>query len=453
MSLGTEACEIDLMLGRASPMNSMEGRLMGEVMDAVAELTQDGAETSFEEMPCMALIERGGLVIARNALTRRLTGYRSDARLEQVLLGAYDFQAEDRRYRFDCLVIRRSGPPLQVSAAAQPWQWKGEACRLVLLMERAEGFAGASETDGGFLEDLLDATPEGTAITHEGRVLHVNQEFTRLFGYTAAECIGEQLDDLVLPDARKQEQEMMQQALQDHGRANFEAVRRTRLGERVTVCIVASRVRLGGDAHGMFITFRDIRRQKQHEAKLQHAALHDELTGLANRALFHDRVGLTIARMHRQPERSFAVVFLDLDGFKKVNDQLGHSAGDRLLQHVAERLLLCLRPQDTVARFGGDEFGLLLDEAGGTENVNRLLERVQSELNRSIELNGVEARVTASIGVALGSMEYLGSEEMVRDADVAMYQAKAGGKGRYVVFERKPGGPGKAPHEGAPAAA
>jgi diguanylate cyclase (GGDEF)-like protein/PAS domain S-box-containing protein len=436
------------------PINPIEGRLMSEVMDAVTELlTQDGAEASFEELPCMAIIECGGVVIARNALTRRLTGYRSDARLDEVLLGAYDFQAQDRRYRFDCLAIRREGPPMQVSAAAQPWVWKGEACRLVLLMERTEGFAGANETDGGFLEDLLDATPEGTAITHEGRVLHVNQEFTRRFGYTAAECIGEQLDDLVLPDARKQEQAMVETALQEHGRASFETVRRTRLGERVTVCIVASRVRLGGDARGMFITFRDIRRQKQHEAKLQHAALHDELTGLANRALFHDRVGLTIARLHRQPERSFAVVFLDLDGFKKVNDQLGHAAGDRLLQHVAERLLLCLRPQDTVARFGGDEFGLLLDEAGGAENVNRLLDRVQSELHRPMELNGAEARVTASIGVALGAMEYLSSEEMLRDADVAMYQAKAGGKGRYMVFERKPRVPGPPLHEGSQGAA
>jgi diguanylate cyclase (GGDEF)-like protein len=106
-----------------------------------------------------------------------------------------------------------------------------------------------------------------------------------------------------------------------------------------------------------------------------------------------------------------------------------------------------------VARFGGDEFGLLLDEAGGAENVNRLLDRVQSELHRPMELNGAEARVTASIGVALGAMEYLSSEEMLRDADVAMYQAKAGGKGRYMVFERKPRVPGPPLHEGSQGAA
>jgi diguanylate cyclase (GGDEF)-like protein/PAS domain S-box-containing protein len=410
---------------------------MSEVAET-AGVALDGAEALFEELPCMAVIERGGMIVARNALARTLTGYGSEpVTVDEALLGAYDFGAQERRYRFDCLLIRKHGAPMQVSAAAQVGNWQGETCRLVLLMERAEGFAGASHTDGCFLEDVLDATDEATAITHEGRVLHVNKLFKDLFGYTTEECIGAELDALVLPDARAQEKAMLHAALESHGYAAFEGVRRTRVGERIAVSVTTTKIRLGGEAFGMFVTYRDIRHQKQHEAKLQHAALHDGLTGLANRALFHDRLTLTMARLQRQPERNFAVVFLDLDGFKRVNDRMGHAAGDLLLQQVAARLVQSLRPQDTVARFGGDEFALLLDETGDMNDVNRVMGRVQMAFQRPMKLNGTDARVSASMGIAFGRPEYACSEEMLHDADVAMYEAKAKGKGRYVVFERK----------------
>ncbi len=410
---------------------------MGKILDIDRLEAESISESCFEELPCMAVIERGGMVLERNALTRSLTGYTSAiSRLDEVLIGAHDFAAQERRSRFDCLVIRRQGAPMRVSAAAQAWRWRGQDCRLVLLMERAEGMADSSETDGGFLEDVLDASGQATAITHEGRVLHVNREFTRLFGYRGEECVGELLDRLIPPVARDPEHATVEQALATRGHATFETLRRSRLGDPIAVCIVASRVRLGGDARGMFVTYRDIRQQKQHEAKLQHAALHDALTGLANRALFHDRVGLTIARMQRQPGRRFAVVFLDLDGFKKVNDQLGHAAGDGLLRQVADRLVLCLRPQDTIARFGGDEFALLLDETKGLEEVHSVLCRVQAEVRRGTEWEGMQTQVTASMGVALGAPEYRTSEEMLRDADTAMYRAKALGKGQYVVSNR-----------------
>ena len=285
---------------------------------------------------------------------------------------------------------------------------------------------------------MLDAIPEATVVAHEGRVLHVNEGFTRLFGYGAADCRGELLDRLVLPGGLPgggcRKEELSELSMEKQAQGSFETVRRTRLGERVSVCVASRPVRLGGDARGVFITYRDIRGQKRYEARLEHAALHDGLTGLANRALFHNRVSLTMARLQRQPERNFAVVFLDLDGFKQVNDRFGHAVGDGLLQTMAERLKGCLRPQDTVARFGGDEFALLVDETAGPEEIGGVLERVQIEVGRPIDLGGSEARLSASMGVALGSTEYANSDEMLRDADVAMYQAKARGKGRQVLF-------------------
>ena len=408
---------------------------MAELLEFAA-----GAEASegvFEGLPCMAMVVREGVVVARNALMRRMTGFGEveALRVEQVLVGAYDFGGSERRLRFECLAVRRHGPPVRVSAAVQGWVWGGEVCRLVLLMERMEGFAGAVELEGSFLEEVLDATPEATVIAHEGRVLHVNREFSRLFGYSAAECMGAELDDLVMPDGRMHENELIWHTLARHGRAEMETVRRTRTGEAVDVAVLVSRVRLGGEAFGLFVTYRDIRRQKQEEARLQHTALHDGLTGLANRALFLDRAGGTLARLKRRPDRNFAVLFVDLDGFKQVNDTLGHAAGDELLLEVAERLVRCLRPQDTVARFGGDEFALLLDEIGSADDMQRVIMRVQDEVRRPMVLkSGKQARISGSMGVALGTTEYAAAEELLRDADQAMYEAKKQGKARCVVF-------------------
>ena len=403
------------------------------------------AETlPFETLPVIAMIEQAGAIVARNKLARRLTGFSTGGKqpLGQALLGAYEFSGGDaaRRCRFDCLVVRRQGVPLQVSVATEATLWQGQPAYLLLMMERTEGFAGQSDTGGSFLEDVLDATPEATVITHEGRVLHVNREFSRLFGYSLAESLGEELDELVIPDGRMHENEMVVHALRTAGRSSFETVRRTRAGEDVEVSVLVSRVRLGGEASGQFVTYRDIRRQKQEEARLQHTALHDALTGLANRALFLDRLGLTMARLRRRPDRRFAVVFLDLDGFKKVNDTMGHAAGDALLLMVAERLTRCVRPQDTVARFGGDEFALLLDESGAVDDVCRVAERIQSEIRRPCLLEtgglagGAPAYVSASMGIAIGTTRYGSAEAILRDADQAMYEAKAEGKARHVVI-------------------
>ena len=165
--------------------------------------------------------------------------------------------------------------------------------------------------------------------------------------------MGRQLADLVLPDGHQHEIEMIDHSLDQNGHVEIETKRRTCSGELIATYLMGSRVRLGGEAHGLFVTYRDIRRQKQEEARLHYSARHDGLTGLANRADFLERVELTVARLRRRPDRSFAVIFLDLDGFKQVNDTLGHAAGDALLLTVAQRLRRAVRPQDVVARFGG----------------------------------------------------------------------------------------------------
>ena len=171
-------------------------------------------------------------------------------------------------------------------------------------------------------------------------------------------------------------------------------------------------------------------------ADLRHDALHDALTGLPNRALFLDRLELSVRRARRQPVGfCCAVLFLDLDRFKLVNDSLGHLVGDRLLMAVAKRLEAALRPGDTVARIGGDEFTLLLDDIGDVHGASVVAERVQESLSAPFVVDGRELYASASIGIALVTPDRA-PEDVVRDADVAMYRAKAQGGARHAVFDQ-----------------
>jgi diguanylate cyclase (GGDEF)-like protein len=170
-------------------------------------------------------------------------------------------------------------------------------------------------------------------------------------------------------------------------------------------------------------------------AVLHHDALHDALTGLPNRALFLDRLELAVKRARRSPEQfCCAVLFLDLDRFKVVNDSLGHLVGDRLLMAVTKRLEAALRPGDTVARHGGDEFTLLLDDIDDVHGASVVAERLQESLSAPFEVGQRELHVSASIGIALVTPDRA-PEEVVRDADVAMYRAKAQGGARHAVFD------------------
>ena len=180
----------------------------------------------------------------------------------------------------------------------------------------------------------------------------------------------------------------------------------------------------------------DITARKVAEEKLQHDALHDDLTCLANRVLFMDRLSCSMADYERAPKNQFAVLFFDLDRFKNVNDSLGHPLGDKLLKGIAQRLEHYLRPGDTVARIGGDEFAILLNRINDIPGAIHVAERIQELLGMTFSIDGHEVFVTASIGIAHSATGYRTPDEIMRDADIAMYRAKAAGKARYEVFDR-----------------
>gem|GEM_PF-781364 len=190
-----------------------------------------------------------------------------------------------------------------------------------------------------------------------------------------------------------------------------------------------------GEAVRMAGSQTDITDRKTAEEQMLHDALHDQLTGLPNRALFVDRLEGTIARAWRHPGYLFAVLFLDLDRFKVVNDSLGHAAGDRLLVAIAARLTSRLRAVDTVARLGGDEFAILLDDVATVEDATDLADRIQHELELPFDLDGTEVFTSASIGIATSLTGYQRAEDVLRDADTAMYRAKSQGKARHQLFD------------------
>ncbi len=174
--------------------------------------------------------------------------------------------------------------------------------------------------------------------------------------------------------------------------------------------------------------------RKRAEAQLAHQALHDQLTGLPNRALFLDRLGVALERARRSGAQ-LAVLFLDFDNFKQINDSRGHAAGDRLLAIVGERLSGLLRPMDTVARFGGDEFTFLFEDLTSEREVVLIADRICQAARQPIEIDGVQLSVTVSVGIAMVADPTVSSETVLREADAAMYRAKAQGRSRYELFD------------------
>ena len=194
---------------------------------------------------------------------------------------------------------------------------------------------------------------------------------------------------------------------------------------------------LEGKPVGRVCCFRDVTERELAEEKLRHNALHDTLTNLPNRISFMDHLKQAIGRKNGNPANRFAVLFLDLDRFKIINDSLGHVVGDKLLVALAQRLRSSIRPGDVVARLGGDEFTVLLNRTGDVKEVARVAERLQTQISEPFKIDNYEVFTTASIGVIIADDLPREADDFLRDADTAMYRAKEAGKARYEIFDRE----------------
>jgi PAS domain S-box-containing protein len=313
-----------------------------------------------------------------------------------------------------------------------------------------------------FQNALLAAQSEASidgilVVSESGRILSWNSRFAELWGLSGAvmdlgsdeAALRAVRDKLVDPDAFFERVRHLMRHPDERARDEI----RLRDG-RVLYRYSAGLRGEDGAHHGRVWYFRDVTERHLAAERMAYQATHDALTGLPNRAMFHDRVGRSLERARRDGGYHFAVLFLDLDRFKVINDSLGHAAGDALLTAVAGRLSACLRAADSVARdgqadpggpadeggqviarLGGDEFTVLLDGLRDPADAARVAERVLTAVCQPLEFDGHEMTVTASVGVVVGAARYGAAQEVLRDADAAMYKAKESGRNRYAVFD------------------
>ncbi|MFI5910800.1 putative bifunctional diguanylate cyclase/phosphodiesterase [Dactylosporangium sp. NPDC051541] len=267
----------------------------------------------------------------------------------------------------------------------------------------------------------------------DGVIQYVTPSIESLVGLTAADVEGRSLLELVHPDDRDRVRLLL--ATRDgDGLVGPVECRLRRADERYVITETTGRAVDDGDGRGYLLTTRDITERKVLEDQLTHQAFHDGLTGLANRALLADRIHHALER-RGTPYRHIALLIVDLDDFKTVNDSLGRAAGDALLRTTADRLRSCLRSADTAARLGGDEFAMLLEHLDDAAEAARVAERVLSAVRRPISVGGREIQPQASVGIALPDPDRPpDADELLRNADVAMHMAKRQGRNRFAYF-------------------
>ena len=287
--------------------------------------------------------------------------------------------------------------------------------------------------------NAFEHAPIGMALAGtDGRLFRVNQAYARMLGRSQADLVGASIKELTHPDDWDRNNVEMQRLVEGESQDYHMEKRYLHAdGSVVWVSLSESVVRgPHGEPRYMVGQVEDITERRATVERLAHQAIHDPLTGLPNRVLFLDRLRLALGRAARQ-SHTVAVLFLDLDHFKVVNDSLGHSAGDRLLTAIADRMSGTLRPTDTVARFGGDEFVLLCDEISDESTARELADRMARLVARPVTLAEGEVFVTASIGIALSGSDRETPETLIRDADAAMYRAKENGRARSELFDER----------------
>jgi diguanylate cyclase (GGDEF)-like protein/PAS domain S-box-containing protein len=306
-------------------------------------------------------------------------------------------------------------------------------------------------TQGRRIEEALRASEERYALAARGandglwdwdlesNRIYYSPRWKEMLGYADDE-LGDSVEEW-FSRIHRSDVERVRAAISGHlegNSSNFETEYRIRCRDGSFRWMLSRGVAVrhaDGRAYRMAGSQTDITARKMAEERLMHEAVHDVLTGLPNRALFMDLLARALARSKRRKGYRFAVLFLDLDRFKVVNDCLGHVVGDRLLVEIAGRLARCLRPEDTVARLGGDEFTVLLEDMDDPSDATRVAERIHQELKAPFILEGHEVYTSASIGIAFSATGYRDPDHILRDADTAMYRAKAKGKARHEVFD------------------
>jgi diguanylate cyclase (GGDEF)-like protein/PAS domain S-box-containing protein len=351
-----------------------------------------------------------------------------DPSLRRLLAGLDKANADSSHEASSAALRANAGTGLVLSLAAAFFVLLFRAFqRTRKSLEGAEERA-LRESERWFRSLVQEATELIVVVDPDSTVRYVTDSVLPALGYEADTVLGRKLVEFAHPDDVAHFEHMI--ASEPSGHA-FECRLWSRAGTWVFMEWAHG---TRPDAPGCILTGRDVTERKKLEQELRHQAFHDSLTGLANRALFENRLAHALEGLRRR-EGGLAVVFVDLDDFKTVNDSLGHTAGDELLRAVGERLRYNLRGADTAARLGGDEFGVLLDGAATAEAATEASRRLIAALEPSFTIDGRQLNVSASLGIALATSGRETMEELMRNADLAMYEAKRRGGAQLRVFE------------------
>ncbi len=318
------------------------------------------------------------------------------------------------------------------------WAVQRELSRLHLRRQALDAEKQVRITESR-LAGLLDIAPDAIiAADSEHRIVVFNKGAEKIFGYTGAEIMGRSLETLMparfAGDHRGHVSDFARQkrpAREMRARGELAGMKKdgTEFPAEASISILKE------DSGPLFFAvLRDITDKKRAAREIEHRATHDGLTGLPNRVLFNDRLSHALAVSERE-EKLVALLFIDLDGFKRVNDTLGHAAGDELLCMVARRIRECVRRSDTVARLGGDEFAVVLERMLHVDSAGTVAQKIVAWLAEPFRLASGEVSVSASIGITMSPLDGKSMKELMIDADSAMYAAKAAGKNRFEFYK------------------
>ena len=307
-----------------------------------------------------------------------------------------------------------------------------------LQAEQAERHIDALRESEQRFRSAFDHAAGMGLVAPDGRWVQVNKSLCDMLGFSEAELLLGTFQRITHPDDLNLILEQLNK-LREGTISSLQLEQRYfhKTGQvRWVLLSVATIKDIQNHSANLIFQMQDISDRKQAEKKLVHDAFHDALTGLPNRMFFMDQLKQSVQRVKRTQQLPFAVLFLDFDKFKTINDSLGHLVGDQLLIAIAKRLREGVRPGDTVARLGGDEFTILLDSLNSPDDAIDKARRLLSNLSEHYKLPGREVFITASIGVALSTCGYEHAEDVLRDADTAMYRAKSLGRARYEIFDK-----------------
>jgi diguanylate cyclase (GGDEF)-like protein/PAS domain S-box-containing protein len=404
----------------------------------------------------ITLLEVDGTIRYESPSIERILGYEPE---ELVGENVFDYvHPEDLERVLEVLAEGLADPKLRPSVEYRfrhkdgSWRWlesiganlldDPDVGELVVnsrdITERKLAEEALQEAEQRFRSSFRDAAVGMALVGTDGRWLQVNRSLCEITGYSEEELLTKTCHDITHPDDLETNLHHVRRLLAGEIET-YQMEKRYFHKEGYSVWLLLN-VSLVRDTRGRpryFIAqIQDISERKRMEAKLQHQASHDALTGLPNRILFTDRLKHALARTARD-RQLVAVLFMDLNNFKIVNDSLGHETGDKLLIAVAQRLRACLRPGDTVGRLGGDEFAILLEDLPDGDYPTTVASRIIEELRGRFAIGGREVFVNASIGIAISNLAGRDRPDvLMRDADAAMYAAKGNGGSRYAVFDQ-----------------